>query len=102
MIIESTYFMKIGQVEVSVRRERKTCQNFKPQIMTTYRLLIAIEHALPSWPLVDFRKKSAVLSCGLQPGQPSQPTGADLPSASPSERIRFRQCLPVDNASEGA
>jgi hypothetical protein len=29
--------------------------------MTTYRLLIAIEHALPNWPLVDFRKKSAVL-----------------------------------------
>jgi hypothetical protein len=25
--------------------------------MTTYRLLIAIEHALPNWPLVDFRKK---------------------------------------------
>jgi hypothetical protein len=26
--------------------------------MTTYRLPIAIEHALPKWPLVDFRKKS--------------------------------------------
>ena len=26
--------------------------------MTTYRLLIAIEHALPNWPLVDFRKYS--------------------------------------------
>jgi hypothetical protein len=25
--------------------------------MTTYRLLIAIEHALPNWPLVDFRKE---------------------------------------------
>jgi hypothetical protein len=28
------------------------------RIMTTYRLLIAIEHVLPKWPLVDFRKKS--------------------------------------------
>jgi hypothetical protein len=26
--------------------------------MTAYRLLIAIEHALPHWPLVDFRKYS--------------------------------------------
>jgi hypothetical protein len=26
--------------------------------MTTYRLLIAIEHALPIWPLMDFRKYS--------------------------------------------
>ena len=28
--------------------------------MTTYRLLIAIEHTLPNWPLVDFRKKSSL------------------------------------------
>ena len=28
--------------------------------MITYRLLIAIEHALPNWPLVDFRKESMV------------------------------------------
>jgi hypothetical protein len=27
--------------------------------MTTYRLPIAIEHALAKWPLVDFRKKSS-------------------------------------------
>ena len=26
--------------------------------MTTYRLPIGIEHALPKWPLVDFRKNS--------------------------------------------
>jgi hypothetical protein len=25
--------------------------------MTTYRLLIAIKHALPNWPFVDFMKK---------------------------------------------
>jgi hypothetical protein len=25
--------------------------------MTAFRLLIAIEHALPNWPLVDFRKE---------------------------------------------
>jgi hypothetical protein len=25
--------------------------------MTTYRLLIEIEYALPNWPLVDFRKE---------------------------------------------
>ena len=24
---------------------------------TTYRLLIAIEHTLPNWPHVDYRKK---------------------------------------------
>ena len=28
--------------------------------MTTYRLLIAIEHALPNWPRVDFRKESSI------------------------------------------
>ena len=28
--------------------------------MITYRLLIAIEHALPNWPLVDFRKEAMV------------------------------------------
>ena len=28
--------------------------------MTTYRLPIEIEHALPNWPLVDFRKKSTL------------------------------------------
>ncbi|MGZ3937072.1 MAG: hypothetical protein ACXVMS_18950, partial [Flavisolibacter sp.] len=27
------------------------------RIITTYRLLIAIEHALPNWPLVEYRKK---------------------------------------------
>jgi len=27
------------------------------RMATTYRLLIGIEHALPNWPLVDFRKK---------------------------------------------
>jgi hypothetical protein len=29
------------------------------RVMTTYQLLIAIEHALPNWPLVDFRKESS-------------------------------------------
>jgi|GEM_PF-2029661 hypothetical protein len=31
--------------------------------MTTYRLLIAIEHASPNWPLVDFRKESLGALC---------------------------------------
>jgi len=35
----------------------KTYQIFKQRIMTTYRLPTAIEHGLPKWPLVDFRKK---------------------------------------------
>jgi hypothetical protein len=28
--------------------------------MTTYRLLIAIKHALPNWPFVDFMKQHSI------------------------------------------
>jgi hypothetical protein len=35
--------------------------------MTTYRLLNAIEHALPNWPLVDFRKEEVEKGLRITP-----------------------------------
>jgi hypothetical protein len=37
------------------------------RIMTTYRLLIVIEHALPNWPIVDLRKKHTFSNAQLSP-----------------------------------
>jgi hypothetical protein len=33
-------------------------KTLRQRIMATYRLLIAIEHALTNWHLVDFRKEA--------------------------------------------
>jgi hypothetical protein len=37
-------------------RFERHIKTLSQRIMTTYRLLIAIEHALPNWLLVDYRK----------------------------------------------
>ena len=39
-------------------RFERHSKTLSQRIMTTHRLLIAIEHALPNWPLVDHRKES--------------------------------------------
>ena len=41
-------------------RFERHIKTLSQRIMTTYRLLIAIEHALPNWPLEDYRKKSVI------------------------------------------
>jgi hypothetical protein len=43
-------------------RFERHIKTLNQRIMATYRLPIAIEHALPKWPLVDFRKKFTLLS----------------------------------------
>ena len=45
-------------------RFERHIKTLSQRIITTYPLLIAIEHALPNWPLVDFRKESSELLYG--------------------------------------
>jgi hypothetical protein len=35
----------------------KDISKLSPKMATTYRLIIAIEHALSNWPLVEYRKE---------------------------------------------
>jgi hypothetical protein len=48
-------------------RFERHIQNLSHRIITTYRLLSAIEHALPNWPLVDFRKKFSKMGVRITP-----------------------------------
>ena len=41
-------------------RFERRIKTLSQRIMITYRLLIAIEHTLPNWVLVNYRKKSSV------------------------------------------
>jgi len=41
----------------------KDISKLSQRIVTTYRLLIAIEYALPNWPLVDYKKESSEKGC---------------------------------------
>jgi len=54
-----TYSLPLSPPAKRFRFERHI-KTLSQRIMTTYRLLIAIEHALPNWPLVDFRKKALI------------------------------------------
>ena len=55
--LEDEYILPISAPAERFRYERHI-KTLSRRIMTTYRLLIAIEHAWPNWPLVDFRKLS--------------------------------------------
>ena len=65
-------------------RSGRDIKTLNQKIMTTYRLLIAIEHALPNCPLVDFRKKSRRDLAGHVGSDPNFHTLKLLTPASPS------------------
>jgi len=46
-----------GNQRQDFRPYERHIKSLNQRIMTTYRLPIAIEHAYPKWPLVDYRKK---------------------------------------------
>jgi hypothetical protein len=57
-ILQTEDFLPLSAPSKRFRFERHI-KTLNQRIMTTYRLPIAIEHALPKWPLVDFRKESS-------------------------------------------